>query len=90
MVAATICLARIALMLYELKTVAIPLFYDLLLSGLLIWSVWAQCSADMTDADHISMRPWYLVRSCNEVTDGRCFLACHMAKASFAFTIISM
>ncbi|KAL7628444.1 hypothetical protein AAE478_002647 [Parahypoxylon ruwenzoriense] len=62
---------------------------DMLLSGFWMYSVAAQSSSDLTDPNHISVRPWYLEKSCN-ILDPSIVHFCFLAKACFAFSVLSL
>ncbi|KAJ9156233.1 hypothetical protein NKR23_g908 [Pleurostoma richardsiae] len=63
--------------------------YDSLLVAMWTLSIRGQVSSDLSDPDHLSLRPWYLERSCNDVASyGRA--ACWVAKASLAFSFLSL
>ncbi|KAK6192897.1 hypothetical protein LQW54_013016 [Pestalotiopsis sp. IQ-011] len=67
--AAIICLARIALLFFDFGGPALQILYDLVMSGMWIYSVAAQSSPDFTDPTHPSPRPWYLERGCGGLQD---------------------
>ena len=87
--AAAICLARIALLFFEYGGPALQVMYDLVMAGTWIYSVAAQSSPDFTDPTHPSPRPWYLERGCGGMQD-HYYKACVVAKTSFAFSVLSM
>ncbi|KAI0834408.1 hypothetical protein F5Y06DRAFT_279187 [Hypoxylon sp. FL0890] len=90
--ATAICLARITLSCFSVTSGLSRLFdamNDLLLSGFWMYSVVAQSSSDLTDPDHLSLRPWYLEKSCN-ILDASVIEVCLLAKACFAFSVLSL
>ncbi|KAI5862496.1 hypothetical protein GGS23DRAFT_570477 [Durotheca rogersii] len=64
-------------------------FNDMLLSGFWMYSVAAQSSSDLTDPGHLSLRPWYLEKSC-EILHESVVHHCVLAKACFAFSVLSL
>ncbi|KAI1102757.1 hypothetical protein F4804DRAFT_312129 [Jackrogersella minutella] len=62
---------------------------DVLLSGFWMYSVVAQSSSDLTDPDHLSVRPWYLEKSCN-ILDASGVEVCLLAKACFTLSVLSL
>ncbi|KAK1759041.1 hypothetical protein QBC47DRAFT_457397 [Echria macrotheca] len=46
--------------------------YDVMLSGLWTYGVNTQLSSDLTDTQHLSVRPWYLERGCGELSPEVC------------------
>ncbi|KAJ1322859.1 hypothetical protein MN608_11707 [Microdochium nivale] len=61
---------------------------DFLIAYFWYYSMTGQMSPDMTDFEHVSLRPWYLERRCSE---GYAFQnACEIAQAAFAMSIISL
>jgi hypothetical protein len=65
---------------------SVSIFYDMLCCCLWTFSVVGQSSADDSDPEHPSPRPWYLVRSCSYAhTQNQSF--CRVAQASFAISM---
>ncbi|KAI1205203.1 uncharacterized protein F4807DRAFT_443856 [Annulohypoxylon truncatum] len=90
--ATAVCSARIELSYFNLRPGFSRLFEvmnDMLLSGFWAYSVAAQSSSDLTDSDHLSVRPWYLERSCS-ILDESVVETCILAKACFAFSVLSL
>ncbi|EHA51839.1 hypothetical protein MGG_05819 [Pyricularia oryzae 70-15] len=84
-----LCLARVVLRYYDAAFLAIDVLYDGLLAALWYYNVASQSSPDLTDPKHLSMRPWYLDRSCS-VVSGHAEGACIVAKATFYLAVCSM
>ncbi|KAI1415448.1 hypothetical protein F5Y13DRAFT_144430 [Hypoxylon sp. FL1857] len=87
-----ICSARITLSCFNVAPGFSRLFdamNDMLLSGFWMYSVAAQSSSDLTDPDHLSLRPWYLEKSCS-ILNSSVIEVCFLAKACFAFSILSL
>lgn len=89
LLAVAICLARMALLFFDFGGFSLPIMYDIVMSGMWIYSVAAQSSPDFTDPIHPSPRPWYLERGCGGLHD-QYYKACVVTKTSFAFSILSM
>ncbi|KAI2617659.1 hypothetical protein GGS26DRAFT_397405 [Hypomontagnella submonticulosa] len=90
--AATICSARIVLACFGVTPRFSRLFNavnDVLLAGFWMYSVVAQSSSDLTDPEHLSVRPWYLEKSCDFLDAGIAGV-CSLAKASFIFSVLSL
>ncbi|KAI0380594.1 hypothetical protein F5Y04DRAFT_94802 [Hypomontagnella monticulosa] len=90
--ATAICSARIVLACFGVTPHFSRLFNalnDVLLSGFWMYSVVAQSSSDLTDPDHISLRPWYLEKSCS-ILDASVASFCSLAKAQFTFSVLSL
>lgn len=90
--ATAVCSARIALTYFNLTPGFSRLFSamnDMLLSGFWMYSVTAQSSSDLTDPDHLSVRPWYLEKSCS-ILDESVVEVCVLAKACFALSVLSL
>lgn len=63
--------------------------YDLILAGLWMCSASMQSSSDISDPQHLSLRPWYLERGCDGVW--RDYLrACRVVKACFGVTVFAV
>ncbi|KAF7535821.1 hypothetical protein G7054_g5061 [Neopestalotiopsis clavispora] len=89
LLAAAICLARIALLFFDFGGLTLQIMYDVVMSGMWMYSVVAQSSPDFTDPTHPSPRPWYLERGCGGLQD-KYYKACVVTVTSFAFSIISL
>lgn len=89
LLAAAICLARIALLFLDFGGLTLQIMYDVVMSGMWMYSVVAQSSPDFTDPTHPSPRPWYLERGCGGLQD-KYYKACVVTVTSFAFSIISL
>ncbi|OTA55569.1 hypothetical protein K449DRAFT_399899 [Hypoxylon sp. EC38] len=90
--ATAICSTRIILFCFNVAPGFSRLFNalnDVLLSGFWMYSVVAQSSSDLTDPDHLSLRPWYLEKSCG-IFDSSVIEVCLLAKACFAFSVLSL
>ncbi|KAI1394922.1 hypothetical protein F4819DRAFT_480028 [Hypoxylon fuscum] len=90
--AVAMCATRIALVYFGITPRFSRVFTstnDMLLSGFWMYSVIAQSSSDLTDPDHLSVRPWYLQKNCS-ILDASLVEACLIAKASFAFSLLSL
>lgn len=88
----------IALIIHVVQAVAVRLgylpgpleiCYHILSLGLWAISVTTQASADMSDPDHTSSRPWYLARSCSRSWENTRD-ACRIAQATFVLSIIAL
>ncbi|KAK4097133.1 hypothetical protein N658DRAFT_479468 [Parathielavia hyrcaniae] len=64
-------------------------FYSVLMSGFWMFCVSAQASSDLTDPQHLSPRPWYLERSCAELS-GQDGSVCRQGKAAFGTAVVCM
>ena len=65
------------------------------MAGFWLYSATSQMSSDMTDLEHISLRPWYLEHSCQaglgKMNDkGDTMDACAKAQARFALAVASL
>lgn len=65
------------------------------MAGFWLYSATSQMSSDMTDLEHISLRPWYLERSCHaalgQMNDNEGTVdACVKAQAGFALAVASL
>ncbi|ORY19230.1 hypothetical protein BCR34DRAFT_208722 [Clohesyomyces aquaticus] len=70
------------------RFVGVTLTYDALLCALWGCAIASQSSSDLTDANHLSFRPWYLEKSCGAVhTPVRKYCVC--AKFSFGFSVLT-
>ncbi|KAI1133985.1 hypothetical protein F5Y05DRAFT_249496 [Hypoxylon sp. FL0543] len=90
--ATAICLARIISSCFRVTSGfsrLLDAMNDMLLSGFWMYSVVAQSSSDLTDPSHLSLRPWYLEKSCN-ILDSSVIRICLLAKACFAFSVLSL
>ncbi|TDZ67534.1 hypothetical protein CTRI78_v002817 [Colletotrichum trifolii] len=64
------------------------LSYDIFLTMLWVFSAGAQNGSDLTDAQHLMERPWYLVRSCDDSwLQNRGW--CRIAKWEYAWAILA-
>lgn len=64
------------------------------LYSIILCLLWAAClrdqtSPDFSDAQHPSVRPWYLMKSCSEAQDDAQF-ACGAAQTSFHITVMTV
>lgn len=85
----TICIARMVLLYYGVTIKLIDAGYSVILGSLWCYSLQSQSSSDLSDREHLSIRPWYLERGCRDVTEP--FRdACVFGQASFALALISM
>lgn len=84
-----LCITRIVLSFYTFMMPALGLFYDLVLAISWYYSVNAQSSGDFSDPEHISVRPWFLEKSCDVVAVSNRD-ACIVGKVSFYFGFLSL
>ncbi|KAK8876880.1 hypothetical protein PGQ11_001826 [Apiospora arundinis] len=84
-----LCITRIILSFYTFMMPALGLFYDLVLAISWYYSVHAQSSGDFSDPEHISIRPWFLEKSCDVVAMQNRD-ACIVGKVSFYFGFLSL
>ncbi|CAG9977628.1 unnamed protein product [Clonostachys byssicola] len=82
------CAIRVGLQPLGYLPRAASIVYDILLYSLWVWILVGQRSGDYSDSVHPSPYPWYLGRSCSESWSST-RLACHVAKANFALSIIA-
>lgn len=63
--------------------------YDVLLAALWTYSTTAQNSPDVSDPEHISLRPWHLERGCR---DGgpRSRRACGVLSAAYGLSVVAV
>ncbi|KAI1422447.1 hypothetical protein F5Y12DRAFT_616030 [Xylaria sp. FL1777] len=83
-----VALTRIFFAYFHMTARASNAFYDLLLLALWTYSVSIQLSGDYSDPEHLSHRPWYLEKSCSQITPGYVRF-CHLSKAAFALCVLS-
>ncbi|KAH7113803.1 hypothetical protein B0J11DRAFT_619242, partial [Dendryphion nanum] len=62
--------------------------YDILLIALWTYSAAVQSAGDFSDKDHLSLKPWYLQRSCGEAYK-QTESACAMGKASYGMSVFT-
>ncbi|KAK7946980.1 uncharacterized protein PG986_011301 [Apiospora aurea] len=84
-----LCISRMALSFYSFMMPAFGILYDAVLAACWYYSVIAQSSGDLSDSEHISIRPWYLEKTCDVVAmlDRD---ACVLGKVSFYFAFLSL
>ncbi|EUC40787.1 hypothetical protein COCMIDRAFT_107864 [Bipolaris oryzae ATCC 44560] len=63
--------------------------YDMLLVGLYASSTAMQNSGDFSDPEHISLRPWYLERGCEDAWK-RTWGGCEVMRVSYGLTIFAV
>ncbi|KAI1360844.1 hypothetical protein F5Y08DRAFT_37720 [Xylaria arbuscula] len=83
-----VALTRISFVCFDMIAWATNAFYDLLLSALWIYSIFIQLSGDYSDPEHLSHRPWYIQKSCSQITP-KYARFCHLAKSAFALSMLS-
>ena len=86
---ASIWTTRLVLFYANISPLWIGAVYDLMLSGLWMYGIKAQSSSDLTDREHLSPQPWYLERSCAELS-GQDGVECGRGKTSFAVALVCM
>ncbi|OTB01685.1 hypothetical protein M426DRAFT_25449 [Hypoxylon sp. CI-4A] len=89
---AAIFSAKVALTYFGVSPLIYRLFgvgNDMVLSGFWMYSVIAQSSSDLTDPDHLSVRPWYLEKSCS-ILNSSVASNCYLAKTCFVFSALSL
>lgn len=74
---------------YSFLMPAFGVLYDAVLTVCWYYSVNAQSSADLSDSEHISTRPWYLEKACSAVAASDKD-ACFMGKACFYVALVSL
>ncbi|KAK8102238.1 hypothetical protein PG984_015384 [Apiospora sp. TS-2023a] len=84
-----LCVSRMALSFYSFLMPAFGVLYDAVLAVCWYYSVSIQSSADLSDPDHISTRPWYLEKTCSAISASEKD-ACFMGKATFYFALVSL
>ncbi|KZL65591.1 hypothetical protein CI238_06307 [Colletotrichum incanum] len=85
---ATIFFARLTIAALQYEARWTNLTYDIFLAVLWACSAAAQNGPDFTDPQHISERPWYLVRSCDEAwAQNRGW--CRLAKWGYAWALLA-
>lgn len=62
--------------------------YDLLLVAMWAYSAITQSSGDFTDLEHISFKPWYLERGCEEAR-WQSRRACEVVTASYGLSVFA-
>lgn len=84
-----VCLIKLILVWFEVRSRQTELFLQgcALVSWVLCFA--SQLSRDLSDEEHQSRVPWYLCHSCGVAQPPNKF-ACHLAQATFSFTILSM
>ncbi|KAK6213792.1 hypothetical protein QIS74_09794 [Colletotrichum tabaci] len=85
---ATVFFARLTIAALQYEARWTNLVYDVLLAFLWARSAATQNGPDFTDPQHLSERPWYLVRSCDEAwAQNRGW--CRIAKWEFSWAILA-
>ncbi|KAF2464547.1 uncharacterized protein BDR25DRAFT_241964, partial [Lindgomyces ingoldianus] len=69
--------------------VTINAIYDMLLVALWLYSVASQNSGDFTDNEHISVRPWYLDRGCDDAGKG-CRAGCEVMRIAYGLSVFTL
>ncbi|KAK0724098.1 hypothetical protein B0H67DRAFT_567237 [Lasiosphaeris hirsuta] len=88
-VSVVVWVIKIGLLCFDLSLPLFSAFYDMLLSGFWMFCVNAQSSSDLTDPQHLSPSPWYLERSCGQLS-GHDGIACKYGKTSFTIAVVCM
>ncbi|KAH8704368.1 hypothetical protein GQ44DRAFT_764161 [Phaeosphaeriaceae sp. PMI808] len=91
-VMAVIWVSRLRVQVQDIEVsakLATNVLYDVVLIASWTYSTMVQCGGDITDPAHISLRPWYLDRRCNEAGQSD-LRACEVAKILYGLTIFTV
>ena len=89
LVNATVWMVKLALFCCDFSLPSLSGFYNILMSGLWMFCVHVQSSSDLTDLEHISIRPWYLAKSCAALA-GKDRDICRRGKIAFTIATVCM
>ena len=83
----------LAKMIATIMKIFYPIFgtiVGMIMSALLIISVYGQAGPDYADPRYPSPVPWYLRQSCEIARPYNAVKSCHMARGTFAVTVYMM
>ncbi|KAI1120955.1 hypothetical protein F5Y10DRAFT_257359 [Nemania abortiva] len=89
LIATSVFFARLVLVFFDYAGSLCSILYDILLSALWLYSILAQSSGDLSDTEHLSLRPWYLEKGCYRVAPPYIHV-CYIARSAFGISIVSL